>query len=135
MFNKYIKTQYVCISVSELFDWWDRLDSNPDNAFELFTEFLENAEDTLEVEPGTVTDEEFVPLKVCCEEDLFDSNYDEFSKRTNDAYKRMKNDDSKWLNANEFINELDSWTEDCDNITYNPYGWNIKAITCKKSKK
>ena len=72
MFNKYIKTQYVCISVSELFDWWDRLDSDPDNAFELFTEFLENAEDTLDVKPNVV-DDDFVPLTVCCEEDLFDS--------------------------------------------------------------
>jgi len=108
--------------------------SDPDNAFELFTEFLENAEDTLDVKPNVV-DDDFVPLTVCCEEDLFDSNYDEFSKRTNDAYKRMKDDDSKWLNVDEAINEIDSWTEDCSNITYNPYDWNIKEITCKKSKK
>ena len=47
----------------------------------------------------------------------------------------MKDDDSKWLNVDEAINEIDSWTEDCSNITYNPYGWNIKEITCKKSKK
>lgn len=57
MFNKYIETQHVCISVSEVFDWWDRLDAlkdTPEKAFDLFTEFLEKAEDELEIDDDTI---------------------------------------------------------------------------------
>ena len=42
--------QIISFDVDELFDWWDRLDENPNEAFNLFTNFLENAEDLLEVE-------------------------------------------------------------------------------------
>ena len=77
MFNKYIETQHVCISVSEVFDWWDRLDAlkdTPEKAFDLFTEFLEQAEDTLDIDPKIFEDDvsrdEYV--KVDLYEDIYD---------------------------------------------------------------
>jgi hypothetical protein len=135
MFNEYIKRQHVCISVYELFDWWDRLDSDPDNAFDLFTEFLEQAEDTLDINPPTFEDYEDYDnyIKVDLDDDtLFESDYDEFSKRTNDAYKKVKKSDSKPLSSDEFLKELDDWINDNDedntSIAYNPYNWNIKGL-------
>lgn len=41
---------FVEISSSELFTWWDWLDSledTPEKAFDLFTKFLEECEDTM----------------------------------------------------------------------------------------
>ena len=77
MFNKYIETQHVCISVSEVFDWWDRLDAlkdTPEKAFDLFKEFLEQAEDTLDIDPKIFEDDlsrdEYV--KVDLYEDIYD---------------------------------------------------------------
>jgi len=129
MFNKYIKTQHVCISVSELFHWWDRLDSDPDNAFELFTEFLEKAEDTLEVNLDSFDDDDFVPLTVKSEDDLFEADYDEFAKRTNAAYKRVKEEDKELLSSDEFLEELNDWTKNNNNtLAYNPYNWNVKKV-------
>lgn len=100
MFNKYIETQHVCISVSELFDWWDRLDAlkdTPEKAFDLFTEFLEKAEDELE---------------------LSDDIKRELEENSNEM---------KILNITGY-NDLfdDEPINDYGNLTYNPYNWTIK---------
>ena len=50
MRDKWKEEQFVEISASELFVWWDWLDSmedTPEKAFDLFTKFLEECEDQL----------------------------------------------------------------------------------------
>lgn len=111
MFNKFIKTQHVCISISELFDWWDKLDKNPDKAYELFTSFLESAEDTLEMDPSyyeslkNLNREDFVPL---CEEEL--------KQNIKDLKDSLDNNNGQYdikINPKMF---------------YNPYNWKIRKI-------
>ena len=51
MKQKIKEEQFIEISASELFVWWDWLDSlkdTPEKAFDLFTKFLEECEDQLE---------------------------------------------------------------------------------------
>lgn len=72
MKQKWKKEQFIEISASELFTWWDWLDSlkeEPEKAFDLFTQFLEQCEDQLEIE-------------WCCEETLCncDGNKKKLSK-------------------------------------------------------
>lgn len=71
--------QYILISTETLFQWWDWLDAlenEPEQAFYLFTQFLEACEDELEIHPEFVkkiesmTEEDFVPLDNY--DDLFD---------------------------------------------------------------
>lgn len=53
MKQKWKEEQFIEISASELFTWWDWLDSlkeTPEEAFGLFTKFLEQCEDQLEIE-------------------------------------------------------------------------------------
>lgn len=79
MRNKWQEEQFVEISVSELFTWWDWLDSlkdEPEKAFDLFTKFLEACEDQLELSPRFIEelektkDEDFVSIDNI--DDLFD---------------------------------------------------------------
>lgn len=61
MKQKWKKEQFIEISASELFTWWDWLDSykdEPEKAFDLFTKFLQECEDQLEIE-------------WCCEKTLY----------------------------------------------------------------
>lgn len=69
MRQKWKEEQFVEISMSELFVWWDWLDSlkdTPEKAFDLFTKFLENCEDQLEFNEDFIDemldDEEFIPI-------------------------------------------------------------------------
>ena len=73
--------QYVVISVDTLFQWWDWLDAlenEPEQAFYLFTQFLEACEDELELHPDVVKEleeldrDDFVPIDVEDLDDLFD---------------------------------------------------------------
>lgn len=73
--------QYILISVDTLFQWWDWLDAlenEPEQAFYLFTQFLETCEDELELHPDVIKEmeeldrDEFVPLELKDIDDLFD---------------------------------------------------------------
>lgn len=73
--------QYVVISVDTLFQWWDWLDAlenEPEQAFYLFTQFLEACEDELELHPDLIKEldeldrDDFVPIDVEDIDDLFD---------------------------------------------------------------
>lgn len=73
--------QYVVISVDTLFQWWDWLDAlenEPEQAFYLFTQFLEACEDELELHPDVIKEldeldrDDFVPIDVEDLDDLFD---------------------------------------------------------------
>jgi len=73
--------QYVVISVDTLFQWWDWLDAlenEPEQAFYLFTQFLEACEDELELHPDVIKEleeldrDDFVPIHVEDLDDLFD---------------------------------------------------------------
>lgn len=87
MKQKWKETQYIEISMDELFVWWDWLDSlkdTPEKAFDLFTKFLEECEDQLEYSPEFLEkfkEEEFVPVKDY--EDLFDDET-EITRQSND---------------------------------------------------
>lgn len=71
--------QYILISTDTLFQWWDWLDAlenEPEQAFYLFTQFLEACEDELELSPDfiremeSISEEDFTPIKDF--DDLFD---------------------------------------------------------------
>ena len=76
MKQKWKETQYIEISMEELFVWWDWLDSfkdTPEKAFDLFTKFLEECEDQLEYSSEVLEEykeEEYIPVENI--NDLFD---------------------------------------------------------------
>lgn len=152
MFNKFIKTQHVCISVDELFQWWDRLDKNPDDAFDLFTSFLEEAEDTLELDQDfikSINEEKFVPLdcddyETCdtIQENINTLTYalnglkevksnlesdEEFRQRTSEALEHYEKQEHKPIPVKKFEDLFDVKEEDCTNF-HNPYGWKVKKV-------
>lgn len=78
MKQKWKEEQFIEISASELFVWWDWLDSledTPEKAFDLFTMFLEECEDQLEFNDKFVSDfkniEEKDSTKITDIENLF----------------------------------------------------------------
>lgn len=87
MKQKWKETQFIEISMDELFVWWDWLDSlkdTPEKAFDLFTKFLEECEDQLEYSEEFLENfkkEEYIPVKDF--EDLFD-DVTEISRQNND---------------------------------------------------
>ena len=151
MFNKFIKTQHVCISLDELFQWWDKLDKNPDDAFDLFTSFLEEAEDTLELDPDfikSINEEKFVPLD--CDDyetcDTIQENIntltsalnglnevksnleedEEFRQRTVEALEHYEQEHKPNL-VKEYKDLFNVKEDDCTDF-HKPYGWKIKKV-------
>ena len=87
MKQKWKEEQFIELSMSELFVWWDWLDSlkdTPEKAFDLFTKFLEECEDQLEFNPKFLDEmerldkDEWVHLD-CLDDldDLFDDDKEE----------------------------------------------------------
>lgn len=57
MYQKWIPQQHIVLSMDEVFCWWDKLDAledTPEKAFDLFTKFLEECEDQLELNPDFI---------------------------------------------------------------------------------
>ena len=82
MRDKWKEEQFVEISASELFVWWDWLDSfedTPEKAFGLFTHFLEECEDQL-----------------YCTSDFYKS------KKENDIFDEIKKDDIPFVPRHVF---------------------------------
>lgn len=85
MKQKWGKTQYIELTMDELFVWWDWLDSlndTPEKAFDLFTKFLEQCEDQLEFDPDFIDrmnelEEKDEWVHVDCLDDLFDDDKEE----------------------------------------------------------
>ena len=86
MKQKWDKTQYIELTMDELFVWWDWLDSlkdTPEKAFDLFTKFLEQCEDQLELHPDFIKameeaeDDEWIHVKSL--DDLFDDEEEEIN--------------------------------------------------------
>lgn len=87
MRQQWMKTQFIIMSMDEMFCWWDRLDAlkdTPEKAFDLFTEFLEECEDQLEYSIDFIDEmnnDSFVPIDVDNIDDLFDDTKDERKKQ------------------------------------------------------
>ena len=68
MFQKYIDgKQHICFGIDELFKWQDKLDEIEDQqhpAWQLFDQFLWNAEGLLEFSPAFIAEIEEIALKI-----------------------------------------------------------------------
>lgn len=68
MFQKYIDgKQHICFDIDELFKWQDKLDVIEDQqhpAWQLFDQFLWNAEGLLEFSPAFIAEMEEIALKI-----------------------------------------------------------------------
>lgn len=68
MFQKYIDgKQHICFDIYELFKWQDKLDAIEDQqhpAWQLFDQFLWNAEGLLEFSPAFIAQMEDIALKI-----------------------------------------------------------------------
>ena len=78
MLQKWIdKKQYICFSIDELFSWQDRLDkleNDKSEAWDLFDEFLNEAESHLEYS------EEFIDELQKIHQEVEDGNYERFEE-------------------------------------------------------
>ena len=78
MLQKWIdKKQYICFSIDELFSWQDKLDkleNNKSEAWDLFDEFLNEAESHLEYS------EEFINELQKIHQEVEDGNYERFEE-------------------------------------------------------
>ena len=87
MKQKWKPTQYVEISIHEIFAFQDKLDAvkdNPKKVWEVVDEFFWEAENQLELSPKflkelqNISEEDFVPLRVDNINELFEEDEDEF---------------------------------------------------------
>lgn len=85
MKQKWKPTQYVEISIHEIFAFQDKLDAvkdNPDKVWEVVDDFFWEAENQLELSPGFLkelmglTEDDFVSLKIDNIDELFDDDDD-----------------------------------------------------------
>lgn len=86
MRQQWMETQFIIISMDEMFCWWDRLDAlkdSPEKAFDLFTEFLEECEDQLEWNCDFVDKmkDDYVPIDIDTIDDLFEDTTDKERKK------------------------------------------------------
>lgn len=81
MKQKWKPTQYVEISIHEIFAFQDKLDAvkdNPDKVWEVVDDFFWEAENQLELSPGflkalgELTEDDFVPITLDKIDELFD---------------------------------------------------------------
>ena len=85
MKQKWKPTQYVEISIHEIFAFQDKLDAvkdNPEKVWEVVDDFFWEAENQLELSSGflkqleELTEDDFVPLKIDNIDELFDDDDD-----------------------------------------------------------
>lgn len=87
MKQKWKPTQYVEISIHEIFAFQDKLDAvkdNPEKVWEVVDEFFWEAENQLELSPKflkelqNIDEKDFVPLRIDNIDELFEEDGDEF---------------------------------------------------------
>lgn len=118
MLQKWInKNQYVCFSIDELFSWQDRLDeleNNKSQAWDLFDDFLNEAESHLEYS------EEFINELEKLHQEVEDGNYvrfesydDLFNDECCHTCNNCISDEEEYLTC-IYDNELKNFDDVCD---------------------
>lgn len=122
MKQKWKPTQYVEISIHEIFAFQDKLDAvkdNPDKVWEVVDDFFWEAENQLELSPsflkalGELTEDDFVPLKIDNIDELFDDDDDyESNYATAQDYVNyvlyIRNKKNNQLNSNIYQKNISS---------------------------
>lgn len=113
MIQQYIdKKQYICFSIDELFKWQDRLDEiEKEQAWELFNNFLDEAENVLEYSEEFIRELERIHEKIT-KGDLSDFVKYEFKFCHN--CDNCISDDSENLTCS-LDNEHKNFDDSCDN--------------------
>ena len=121
MKQKWKPTQYVEISIHEIFAFQDKLDAvkdNPDKVWEVVDDFFWEAENQLELSPGflkalgELTEDDFVPITLNKIDELFDDEDFDVNYNTASDYVNyvlyIRNKKNNQLNDNIYQKNISS---------------------------